>query len=190
VNRLLLGPITSAGHEQDLAITISYADTDTGAVIEADTIFNSAYDWTSITSPTASGDDGRACGSRYDLQNVATHEAGHFFGLGEDYQDQATTMYVSSMPCQTTKRTLSTVDVSVISGLYSQPIPNPPQNAAGCGGARIAGGRGSDGAAPIAMGVVAFVLLRRNGARKGGPSPSTRRPSARRTDPPSPRTKR
>jgi hypothetical protein len=172
VNRLLLGPITVAGQEQDLAITISYADTDTGAVVEADTIFNSAYDWASIGA-TGTGDskdsdgrhnahkgsDSKACEGRYDLQNVATHEAGHFFGLGEDFDDPSTTMYVSSTPCQTSKRALSTTDVTVISGLYSQPLASPPQNAA-CA-ARIAGRREHSGMPLVAMGLVALVWSRR-----------------------------
>jgi hypothetical protein len=122
VNLWLLGPITIPGQERDLAITISYADEDTGTIVEADTIFNDAYDWTAVGQ--------EACDGRYDLQNVATHEAGHFFGLGEDYQDVTTTMYVSSKPCQTSKRTLSAPDISVVTGLYAQ----TPTQAAGCGG--------------------------------------------------------
>jgi MYXO-CTERM domain-containing protein len=151
VNRLLFGPITLQGQETDLAITITYADTDTGEIIEADTIFNNAYDWTSVGS-------GGACTGQYDLQDVATHEAGHFFGLGEDYDDQATTMYVSSLPCQTSKRTLAQSDVTVISGLYAQ----APQAsaAAGCG-ARIAPGSSADGGAVAAIGLVALVVARR-----------------------------
>lgn len=178
VNRLLLGPITMPGLEQALAITISYADADTGEVIEVDTVFNSAYDWTSIGAVgtgdakdsdgkdnAGKADDSKGCHGRYDLQNVATHEAGHFFGLGEDYDNPSTTMYVSSMPCQTTKRTLTTTDVAVISGLYSQPLAGPTQNAA-CG-ARIAGGQDHNGAALVALGVVAFVLARRRRGRIG-----------------------
>ena len=117
VNRLLFGPITLAGHEDNLAVTISYADESTGEIVEADTIFNSAYEWTTVDGASASeqGD----CDGRYDLQNVATHEAGHFFGLGEDYEDPTTTMYVSSKICQTSKRTLSPPDVSVATGLYA-----------------------------------------------------------------------
>jgi hypothetical protein len=131
VNRLLLGPITVAGEEKALAITISYADEESGAIIEADTIFNSAYAWGDVAVGASAGDDdGARCGGRYDLQNVATHEAGHFFGLGEDYQDESTTMYVSSRPCQTSKRTLSPPDVSVVSTMYA----SSPATAAGCGG--------------------------------------------------------
>jgi|HubBroStandDraft_1064217.scaffolds.fasta_scaffold56981_2 matrixin len=157
VNRLLLGPITVPGQEEDLAITISYADTNTGEIIEADTIFNNAYDWASIGS--AAGET-TACNNRYDLQNVATHEAGHFFGLGEDYTDESTTMFVSSKPCQLSKRTLSKSDVTVMTGLYAQAAANASQKAA-CG-ARIAGGRDTNGAALMAMGFVAFALVRRH----------------------------
>jgi len=131
VNRLLLGPITAAGHEDALAITISYVDTE-GAVVEADTIFNNAYDWAAIDPAEDNEDEGDdRCRHRYDLQNVATHEAGHFFGLGEDYGDESTTMYVSSKTCQTSKRTLSKPDISVVTGLYAE-SPVAPQRA-GCG---------------------------------------------------------
>jgi hypothetical protein len=159
VNRLLLGPITIPGQKEDLAITISYAEADTGEIVEADTIFNSAYDWTSIESKAGKGADDD-CHDRYDLQNVATHEAGHFFGLGEDYDDPSTTMYISSKPCQTSKRALTTSDVAVVSGLYAQPAAGSSQGTA-CG-ARIAGGRDTHGAAVVAMGVVALALARRN----------------------------
>jgi hypothetical protein len=173
VNRLVLGPITAAGFESDLALTIAYFDIDTGAVVETDTIFNSAYNWVSLgTAPIDGGDggasvdtsnSGNACDGRYDFQNVATHEAGHFFGLGEDYDDTSTTMYFSSGPCQTNKRTLSTTDVTVMSGLYAQPLVSSPQNAA-CH-ARIAGGRGQDGTALVAVGMVAFAVKRRRARR-------------------------
>jgi hypothetical protein len=117
VNLLLLGPITQPGDETYLAITISYALESTGEIVEADTIFNDAYDWASIDA--AADGEPVECGARYDLQNVATHEAGHFFGLGEDYSDETTTMYVSSKLCQTSKRELSLPDVSAVSGLYA-----------------------------------------------------------------------
>jgi len=131
VNRLLFGPITVAGHEDNLAVTISYADESTGDILEADTIFNSGYDWTSMDP--ASGSDPARCDRRYDLQNVATHEAGHFFGLGEDYDDQSTTMYVSSELCQTSKRVLSPSDVSAASGLYAGVKASAPARACNVG---------------------------------------------------------
>jgi hypothetical protein len=169
INRLLLGPITVPGHEHDLAVTISYADASNGTILEADTIFNSAYTWAAMGPPAGPAgptgkedDDAAGCQGRYDLQNVATHEAGHFFGLGEDYEDTSTTMYVSSRPCQTSKRALSPPDVSVVSTLYA----SGPAPAASCG-ARVARGRETDGAAFAAFCVVACAAARRR--RRGNP---------------------
>jgi hypothetical protein len=156
VNRLLLGRIDLPGQEQDLAVTVSYADPDTGAVVEADTIFNSAYEWTSLAAEASA----HGCGGRYDLQNVATHEAGHFFGLGEDYTDSATTMYVSSMPCQTSKRSVSASDVTVVQGLYAVPLAAAPAGSAGCG-AQIGGRGGSGGGVLVAAALVGLVGARR-----------------------------
>jgi hypothetical protein len=127
VNLLLVAPITEKGFEHALAITISYADDDSGVITEADTIFNSAYSWTEMAENT----DEHACGGRFDLQNVATHEAGHFFGLGEDYDDTSTTMYFESNSCQTSKRQLTSSDVSVMTGLYAQAKTRVQ---GGCGG--------------------------------------------------------
>jgi hypothetical protein len=136
VNRLLFGPITVAGHEHDLAITVSYADEATGVVVEADTVFNSAYDWQDVgdsDAPSARGEGGSKCRGSYDLQNVATHEAGHFFGLGEDYSDTSATMFVSSSPCQTSKRVLNPLDTAAVTALYAEPVVPPAPAAGGCG---------------------------------------------------------
>lgn len=48
-------------------------DTVTGAIVESDIFFNSAFTW----STAAQGD-----ASRFDLESVALHEIGHFIGLG------------------------------------------------------------------------------------------------------------
>jgi hypothetical protein len=132
VNRLLVGPITNPGYENAIALTTAYVDDSTGEVLEADTVFNAAYVFRVLPG---SGTD---CSSGYDLQDIATHEAGHFFGLGEDYQDTAAAMYVSSTQCEMHKRELTSVDVSVMTGLYAA---EPGQSTrAGCGG-RAAVGR-------------------------------------------------
>jgi Matrixin len=149
VNRIVFAPITIEGFEGALAITITYADDATGSIVEADTIFNTAYRWTSIADSSVRDE---ACGGSYDLQNVATHEAGHFLGLGEDYADKTATMYVSSSTCQTTKRVLSATDVSVMSGLYAEDA----QGKTGCGGASVGGGR-AGGAGPLVVLLTALV---------------------------------
>jgi hypothetical protein len=59
--------------ERVLGATTFVLDAVTGAIIESDVFFNAAFDW----STSASGDP-----TRFDLQSVATHEIGHFLGLG------------------------------------------------------------------------------------------------------------
>jgi len=64
-----------------------------GPVVEVDTIFNSAYKW-SLTAYDGTNDCGGVSGT-YDLQNIATHEFGHWIGLDDLYSnvDQDLTMY-------------------------------------------------------------------------------------------------
>lgn len=56
-----------------LASTSFLIDAATGALVESDIFFNSAFPW----SVAAAGESGR-----YDLESVALHEIGHFSGLG------------------------------------------------------------------------------------------------------------
>jgi hypothetical protein len=56
-----------------LASTSFLVDSSTGALIESDIFFNSAFPW----SVAAAGETGR-----YDLESIALHEIGHFSGLG------------------------------------------------------------------------------------------------------------
>jgi hypothetical protein len=56
-----------------LASTSFLVDSSTGALIESDIFFNSAFAW----SVAAAGETGR-----FDLESIALHEIGHFSGLG------------------------------------------------------------------------------------------------------------
>jgi len=56
-----------------LASTSFLIDSSTGALIESDIFFNSAFPW----STAAAGEPGR-----FDLESIALHEIGHFSGLG------------------------------------------------------------------------------------------------------------
>jgi hypothetical protein len=59
--------------ERTLASTSFLIDTRSGEIIESDIFFNSNFQW----SVSAGGEPGR-----YDVQSIATHESGHFLGLG------------------------------------------------------------------------------------------------------------
>ncbi len=130
VSRISFGKIDFPGHEHDVAATVSYADDSTGEIIEADTVFNSDYAFEVM--PEQASDSRECVGQKYDVQDVATHEFGHFYGLGEDMTGKTTTMFITSEPCQTHKRTLTESDLTSMSGLYAVA---PPSQAASSGSA-------------------------------------------------------
>lgn len=177
VNLVLRAPITLEGHEKDVAVTIGYVDARTGRIVEADIVFNAAYDFDAFV-PKSESDESRhgrrsrkrdavreakggayaededgededdsedgedvvastpSCSGRYDLASLATHEAGHFFGLGEDTLERESAMYFKSAPCETKKRTLSGVDMEVMATLYETVggAGDAEDDAAGCAG--------------------------------------------------------
>ena len=59
--------------ERTLASTSFLIDTRTGEIVESDIFFNSTFQW----SVAPGGEAGR-----FDVQSIATHESGHFLGLG------------------------------------------------------------------------------------------------------------
>ena len=168
VSRIVYAPITVAGYEDALGLTISYADESTGQIGESDVIFNSKYKFEVFPGNLKPG---TACNGSYDVQNVATHETGHVYGLGEDMDDTTTTMYVHSSPCETTKRALTATDHQVMTALYAQVAAAASSSSAatssqtpagGCGGATVAPrGPSSGGGAAWLVGALAGLIWRR-----------------------------
>ncbi len=100
------------------------------------------------------GGGGPACCTSYgdagcasiDLENVVTHEAGHFIGLGH-VSDEAATMYASTGPGDVSRRSLEADDVAGLCDVYPAGAPavrcvGDPPGGCGCGSAG-AGGRSS-----------------------------------------------
>jgi len=162
VNAVVYAPIDIPGHKHAIAVTVGFADPGTGRIVEADLIVNSTLEIAVLEGAAPE----EACAGRYDLQNVVTHEAGHFFGLDEDHSDGEATMYFKTGKCELKKRDLGPSDSSVMTALYSGAAPPEPEAddpGGGCGGATTS-------PVPPAAGAWAFVavLLAAAARRKSG----------------------
>ncbi|MFI6704229.1 matrixin family metalloprotease [Streptomyces sp. NPDC050509] len=79
---------------------------------EADVRFNT-HDYDFTNKPTSS------CSNKYDIRSVATHEAGHIFGLGHVKSGHENlTMYTNAFTCTTKARTLGKGDVLALRSIY------------------------------------------------------------------------
>ena len=179
------GRITAPGHEHDVAITVTYASDKTGEIIEADVILNDLYPMAVLTPkpPTVdkhdSNEDGRHsssgpsmqdreesldCKNRYDAQNVTTHEAGHFFGLGEDPVEHQATMFQTIDQCETHKRVLAATDVGALTTLYAESA-DPDEAKAGPRACSFGRAPGDRGALWLSAAIFGVGLYRRRRAR-------------------------
>jgi hypothetical protein len=81
-----------------------------GWVLNADTLYKNTLSW--WTSSMTTG-----CFGMYDLQNVATHEIGHAFGLDHP-ADSTQVMYASAALCDFGKRLLGSGDHAGLMAIY------------------------------------------------------------------------
>jgi hypothetical protein len=176
------GRITAPGHEKDVAITITYSNDKTGEIIEADVILNALYPMGLLTakghgagegdkddkddnkSQHRATDESSDCRNRYDVQNVITHEAGHFFGLGEDMTERDATMFLSINQCETHKRFLAVTDTTAITTLYAK-SEDPEEAKAGPRACSFGGVPQTGGAFWLSGAIFGLSLLRRRRAR-------------------------
>lgn len=107
-NTVSFEPLNSA-YPHAIAITFYWYYRGSKTLVEADTVFNSDLSW------SVSGDS-----QSYDLQNIATHEFGHWLVLGDLYslKDWALTMYGYGGLGETIKSTLGKGDITGINRIY------------------------------------------------------------------------
>jgi predicted Zn-dependent protease len=139
-----------------LAITTATAESPSRAMVDAYIVLNGEHRFAILDFSESPGRS-----AAYDLQNVLTHEFGHFLGLGENYTDPSATMYAESERGETKKRDLAASDRDAIADLY----PTPETTASGCGGAQFAPGRAQS--ARWGCGLLALLLaFGRRGRRR------------------------
>ncbi len=137
-----------------LAITYVTYRTNSGSIVDADIVINAVNE-----SWVVGSEEKADCGTSYDLQNVITHEFGHFLGLGHSPDDQAT-MFATAAHCEIAKRDLAEDDVAGVQSLYDGFVPGADS---GCG-ASVGGGRSGWGAALLVL-CAALVATRRRTRR-------------------------
>jgi hypothetical protein len=113
----------TANHQTDVlfgrtpgsAIAVTYTWRWNNGDIESDTVFSSRLAWKNLP---AEGDGCDELQPFYDLQNIATHEFGHIYGLDHPAGDRFATMYSYGYTGETLKRSLASSDSAGINSLY------------------------------------------------------------------------
>jgi hypothetical protein len=142
-----------------LAITITTYDENTGTIYDADILVNGGPQRRfALLEGKGEGEGQAGPGDQpgaaapatartperdvYDLQNVLTHEGGHFFGLADFPNAPAATMYPITAWGELDKRTLDTDDVNSLRALYATSDEVDPPGGCGGNGASVGGGAG------------------------------------------------
>jgi hypothetical protein len=115
INAVSWGNLGSGG---TIAQNAYWYNRKTKVVSESDITFNTYYGWTTVGAPNC-----------FDVQNIATHEQGHYLVLDDLYQSyqSAMTMYGYGDYNQTYARTLEFGDIDGIKKIYGAGVfaPNP-----------------------------------------------------------------
>lgn len=125
-HRIVYAPRGDARAKGALAVTLVTADEGANAIVDADILVNGAHRFTDVSVVRATASD-----QLYDLQNVLTHEFGHWFGLDEEYENTESTMYAFVYPGESKKRDLTDEDVNAILLAQAQ-ADEANANAVGC----------------------------------------------------------
>ncbi len=124
------------------AVTKVWFVPSTGELIGADMMFNDGMGPFGECSKQGCVDGG----PRVDLQNVATHEFGHFLGLAHS-NSEGSTMYCNAFPRDISKRSLAKDDIAGLCEIYPPGeafvAPAPPARRKGGGCALGHGAEGS-----------------------------------------------
>ncbi|MGI2336098.1 MAG: hypothetical protein ACRKGH_05585 [Dehalogenimonas sp.] len=109
----------SRQYSNAIAVTMIWYNPLTKEITEVDMAMNSVLPW---AQSTISGDPDQASGvsGRYDVQNIATHEVGHWLMLGDLYNKptMTQTMYGYGSLGEVSKRSLESGDLAGLRAIY------------------------------------------------------------------------
>ena len=142
-------------YQDPIAVTIFWYFTSTGELVEADLVNNESYPWSSNDGFDGDPDDTLPGDpTAFDLQDIETHEFGHFLVLRDLYNDSdsALTMFGFGTLGQLKSRTLGLGDQLGIRAIYGGPQGNrapvadagPDQNVATGASVQLDGSESSD----------------------------------------------
>lgn len=107
----------AAKYPNAIAVAWVWRYVNTKEIIEADIAMASEYPWFQNTVP-GDPDLATGVGGYMDVQNIATHEFGHFVGLGDLRSAAEQTMYAYSNYTEVKKRSLEAGDIAGVQKLY------------------------------------------------------------------------
>jgi len=109
------------GDRDLLAVTLTSFSTATGEIFDADIVVNDAlFDFEQVADPDQCAQQDREV---FDLENTLAHEVGHLLGFAHN-ADEASTLFGSSPPCETRKRSLTPLDVDGLCSVYPSDGPS------------------------------------------------------------------
>lgn len=170
-----------------LAITVLTYDNASGKILDADVVFNGAYQFKVLGEkkldtaklPTLAGNktdviahddeaDEGDLDSIYDLHHVVAHELGHSLGMNDEMGNKAALMYRYTAPNDASLREPASDDITGLAELYEGSPKSSDQG--GCGSDTVSPKKPSHAAANSAMvatlGLLLFLVLRARSDRR------------------------
>jgi len=121
INEIGFASLGAKGFTDAIAVTYVWRDIGTKKIVEADMVNNIDPGFAWFIAPLQDGNPNNwtlTNTGKFDLQNIDTHEFGHFVGLDHVRSNTEQTMYPFSTPDEVKKRSLECGDLAGVQKLY------------------------------------------------------------------------